>query len=115
MSNKMKTLKDLGRKHYKNTHYSFDVYYYPEHNDDLYIGNLSRVEDVRGYEFRLRGDTIESLVKQADMVLTLCKSVRIDANAMKTLVLDWNMNNPKDLNEQVEIYNLIKQTPQKQG
>ena len=106
----MKTLKDLGKKHYKNTHYSFDVYYYPERNDDLYIGNLSRVAELRGYEFRLRGDTIESLVKQADMVLTLCKSVRIDADEMNRLFADMIDQNIIDLNDQIEISKLLNET-----
>ena len=101
----MKTLKDLGKKHYKNMHYSFDVYYYPEYNDDLYVGILKNIFEIRGYELKLKGETIEELVQQADKFLNFCNGIRISRSQMKDFVFNWNMNHPKQLKEQVEIFN----------
>jgi hypothetical protein len=105
MNKEMKTLKDLGKKHYENMHYSFDVYYYPEYNDDLHIGVLKNIDKIRGYEVRLSGETIEELVQKADNFLSFCKGITIDYSQMKCFILDWNMQHPSQLKEQVGIFN----------
>lgn len=100
----MKTLKDLGEKHYGDIHYSFDVYYYP-HFDDMYVGNLTNIMEMQGYKIQLKAPTMEELVKKADRFLDMCKIVTVDKKAMSRVVREWNMDNPKELKENVELFN----------
>lgn len=104
----MKTLKDLGEKHYKNIHYSFDIHYYPEMDEDMYVGVLKNIMEIRGYEIRLKDLTIEGLVKKADDFLTMCKSIRVNREGMKWQVLEWNIDNPEDAKMALEVYNDLK-------
>jgi hypothetical protein len=104
----MKTLKDLGKKHYENIHYSFDIHYYPDKNEDMYVGILKNIMQIRGYEIRLKDLTIEGLVKKADDFLTMCKSIRVNREGMKWQVFEWNLDNPKDMKFSLETYNDLK-------
>tara|TARA_R100001086_G_scaffold247563_1_gene182139 strand:+ start:6120 stop:6455 length:336 start_codon:yes stop_codon:yes gene_type:complete len=104
----MKTLKDLGKKHYEKIHYSFDIHYYPNHDEDMYVGILKNIMKIRGYEIRLKDLTIEGLVKKADNFLTMCKSIRVNREGMKWQVFQWNIDNPEDMKLSLETYNDLK-------
>ena len=91
----MKTLKDLGEKHYSNIHYSFDVYYYPGY-DDMYVGNLTNILKINGYSFKLNAPTIEELVKKADQALEIFKTSRVDDSSMEQMLAEFNYNNNKN-------------------
>lgn len=93
----MKTLKDLAKKHYGEMHYSFDVYYYPVHNDNMYVGLLRNVLEIKGYEVKLSAKSIKKLVKKADVFLDGCYSAKVDRESMKQLVEQWNYDNSETL------------------
>ena len=104
----MKTLKDLGEKYYSNIHYSFDVYYYPGY-DDMYVGTLKNIMEIKGYRVQFKSPTMEGLVKMADQFLDITENIQKDRESMKDLVYEWNFDNKKELKNQVEIYNDLQE------
>lgn len=100
----MKTLKDLGEKHYGDIHYSFDVYYYPGY-DDMYVGTFKNLMEIRGHKAQFKSSTMEGLIKMADLFLDMVKHIRVDRITMKEVVWDWCFNNADEFQKLVETHN----------
>jgi hypothetical protein len=103
----MKTLKDLGEKHYEDIRYSFDVYYYPRY-DDMYVGTFKNIMEMSGYEAQFKAPTMEELVKIADQFLDMVKHIRVDRTTMKGVVWDWCFNNSDEFQKLVETHNELQ-------